>query len=485
MSATATEPRRTPALSGIRMAREMIFRGISIESQVVRSVADPEVDIVRWRAGRRLVFVVANPEYVDHLLHENADGYHKSMEYELLRTVLGLNLFTDEDESWRHFRMLLNPVMAKRHVREMGDLMIDPVERFLAGFDDGGERIELEMAGAMTELTLDVVGAALFGHRFGDIARQMRRVVTSGLRSAEVATRLMMVAAPPVWLTRAFAAAIHHSPYMPPPLDRVQWVMRTVDEAVWGLIDERRANPSETGDLLNLLLEVEDENGKLPLRRVRDEATTFMLAGHETTANALSWMWYLLALNTEARDRMLEEVDTVLGGRRPSVEDLEKLPWTTACVEESLRYFSPAWAIPRVAIRDDEIDGHRIPRGATVIVPVHAIHHDPRLWPEPEVYDPSRFLPENARGRHRSAYLPFGGGRRICIGMSFALLESTLIAAMLSQSFVFDLVPGHPVEPEATLTRRPRRGIRMVARRRDGAVAPSEPPGAVSRPGSP
>jgi cytochrome P450 len=472
MSAPAAPSRRTPSLSGVRMAREMIFKGLSIESQVVKSVADADTDIIRWRAGRRLVFVVGNPDYVDHLLYENADGYHKSMEYELLRAVLGLNLFTDEDESWRYHRMLLNPVMAKRHVRGMGDLMIPPVERFLAELDDGRDRIELEMTGAMTELTLDVVGAALFGHRFGEIARQMRKVVTSGLRSAEVATRLLMVVAPPVWLTRAIAAAIHRSPYVPPPLDRLQWVMRTVDEAVWSLIDERRQNPSETGDLLNLLLEVEDENGKLPLRRVRDEVTTFMLAGHETTANALSWMWYLLALNPDARDRMLDEVDTVLGGRQPTVADLERLPWTTACVEESLRYYSPAWAIPRVAIRDDVIDGHRIPRGATVIVPVHAIHHDARYWPEPDVYDPGRFLSENARGRHRSAYLPFGGGRRVCIGTSFALMESTLIAAMMSQRFVYDLVPGHPVEPEATLTLRPRRGIRMVARRRAEAPAP-------------
>ncbi len=467
MSATAAKPRETPTLNGFRVAREMIVKGLSVDGEVVQGVA--EADIVRWRAGRRLVFALGNPDYVDHVLHENADRYHKSMEYELLRTVLGLNLFTDEDESWRYHRMLLNPVMAKRHVREMCDLMIEPVERFLGELDDGGERIELEMTGAMTVLTLDVVGAALFGHRFGEVARQMRKVVTSGLRSAEMATRLLMVAAPPVWLTRAIAAAIHRAPYLPPPLDQVQWVMRTVDEAVWGLIDERRENPSDTGDLLNLLLDVEDENGKLPLRRVRDEVTTFMLAGHETTANAMSWMWYLLALNPEARDRMLDEVDTVLGGRTPSVADLESLPWTTACFEEALRYFSPAWAIPRVAIRDDEIDGHRIPRGATVIIPVHGIHHDPRLWPDPEVYDPSRFLPENARGRHRSAYLPFGGGRRICIGTSFALMEATLITAMMSQRFVYDLVPGHPVEPEATLTLRPRRGIRMVARRRHGA----------------
>ncbi|MEA2123242.1 MAG: hypothetical protein QOI80_24, partial [Solirubrobacteraceae bacterium] len=302
-------------------------------------------------------------------------------------------------------------------------------------------------------------------HQFGDMARRMKTVVTSGLRAAEVATRLLMVFAPPVWSVRLFATTLERAPLLPPPLDQVQWVMRTVDKTVWEVIHERQAHPTDSEDLLGLLLRTE-----LPPRRVRDEVTTFMLAGHETTANALAWMWYLLARNPGARDRMLAEVDAALGGRTPTVADLTDLPWTTACFQEAMRHMPPAWAIPRTAIADDVIDGHRIPKGATVIIPVHAIHHDPRFWPEPEVFDPSRFLPENVRGRHRSAYLPFGGGRRICIGTSFALMETTLIAAMLSQRFVFDLVPGHPVEPEATLTLRPRYGVKMIARRRPAPV---------------
>jgi cytochrome P450 len=199
---------------------------------------------------------------------------------------------------------------------------------------------------------------------------------------------------------------------------------------------------------------------------VRDEVTTLMMAGHETTANALSWLWYLLALNPDARDRMLEEVDEVLGGRRPTLEDVARLEWTSACTQEAMRVFPPAWIVPRVAIADDVIDGHRIPRGANVLIPIYALHHDERFWPEPEVFDPTRFLHEEARSRHRSAYLPFGGGRRVCVGKSFALMEMTLVAAIMSQRFVYDLVPGHPVEPEATLTLRPRRGLKMVARRR-------------------
>jgi cytochrome P450 len=367
--------------------------------------------------------------------------------------------------------MMLNPTMSKRHVRGMVDLMIEPIERFVAatGTEAGAGPVRVDMSGDMVALTMDVVGTALFGHAFGDVGRQMKRVVTTGLRSAEVATRLLMVFAPPVPLMRGVAGVIHHAPLLPPPLSSLQWTMRTVDEAVWALIDARIADPTDSDDLLNLLLGAEDDEGRLPLKRVRDEVTTFMLAGHETTANALAWMWYLLALNPDARDRMLAEVDDVLEGRRPTVDDIPRLPWTTACFQEAMRFFPPAWAIPRECVEDDVIDGHRIPKGATVLIPVHTLHHDERFWPEPERYDPSRFLADQVKGRHRSAYIPFGGGRRVCIGTSFALMETTLITAMMSQRFVYDLVPGHPVEPEATLTLRPRNGVKMVARRRVAA----------------
>jgi len=323
------------------------------------------------------------------------------------------------------------------------------------------------MTQAMTELTLDVVGSALFGHGMADLARRIGPRVTVGLRAAERATRLILLLNPPALLVRGTAMFIDRTPLLPPPLGRLHAIMRTVDRMVWDVIHDRQEHPDDTADLLGLLLSARDEDGApLPLRRVRDEAATFMLAGHETTANALSWMWYLLALNTDARDRMLAEVDEVLGDRRPTFDDVAKLRWTTACFQEAMRIFPPAWVLPRKCVKDDVIDGHRIPRGANVLIPINSLHHDARFWPQPEVFDPTRFLPENAKLHHRSAYLPFGGGRRICIGSSFALMEGTLITALMSRRFVYDLVPGHPVEPEATLTLRPRYGLKMIARRR-------------------
>ncbi|EUA96325.1 hypothetical protein Z029_07565 [Mycobacterium tuberculosis INS_SEN] len=190
-----------------------------------------------------------------------------------------------------------------------------------------------------------------------------------------------------------------------------------------------------------------------------------MLAGHETTANAMSWFWYLMALNPQARDHMLTELDDVLGMRRPTADDLGKLAWTTACLQESQRYFSSVWIIAREAVDDDIIDGHRIRRGTTVVIPIHHIHHDPRWWPDPDRFDPGRFL-RCPTDRPRCAYLPFGGGRRICIGQSFALMEMVLMAAIMSQHFTFDLAPGYHVELEATLTLRPKHGVHVIGRRR-------------------
>jgi cytochrome P450 len=459
----------TPAtlkrLNGLKVAHDTFWHGLQTDGAIVRAVDG--VDIATWTFNRRTADVLGHPDLVDHVLHGAAEKYHKSIEYEMLRAALGLSLFTDEDESWRRHRMLINPVLAKRHLSSLFELMVDPIEAFLGNLEDR-PRQEIEMSEAMTELTLDVVGSALFGRGMADLARKIGPTVTTGLRAAERATRLVLVANPPKMLARAAVFGIRHAPVLPPPLDTLHDVLKTVDDTVWGVIhDRRRDTDGRSDDLLGLLLSVRDEAGEpLPLQRVRDEAATFMLAGHETTANALSWMWYLLAINHEARERMLAEVDEVLAERRPVLADVEALPWTAACFLEAMRLFPPAWIIPRVAVSDDVIGGHRIRKGSTVIIPIHALHHDERFWPDPEVFDPTRFLPEHAKEHHRAAYLPFGAGRRVCAGKAFAVIEGTLVTAMMSQRFTYEVIPGFPVEPEATFTLRPRHGMRMIARRR-------------------
>jgi cytochrome P450 len=419
-------------------------------------------DIARFRcAGRRFVSI-SHPDYVDHVLHEARLKYVKSDEYEPIRATAGINLLTDEGDSWAAHRGPLNPTFARRHLNGIVDLMIDPIADVTTALPTS-DREQFDMHQTMVETTLRVVANSLFSQDFGPLIQSMNDLATRGLRHAERLERLGLWGLMPRPVYGALNRCVFSGVRLPPPLRDIQDITLTLDRAVNSVIDQRLVHPTDSADLLNVLLRA--DGGTWPRRRVRDEALTFMLAGHETTANAMSWFWYLMALHTEARDRMLAEVDDVLGTRRPNADDLGRLPWTTACLQESQRYFSAVWIIARRAIDDDVIGGHHIRRGTTVVIPIHHIHHDPRWWPDPERFDPGRFL-QCAKDRPRSAYLPFGGGRRICIGQSFALMEMVLVAAIMSQRFIFDLVPNHPVELEATLTLRPKHGVHVIGSRR-------------------
>jgi cytochrome P450 len=444
------------------MTREALTVGFDVGDGFMSRISGN--DIVRFRcAGRRFVSL-SHPDYVDHVLHEARLKYVKSNEYEPIRATAGINLLTDEGDSWAAHRATLNPTFARRHLNGIVDLMIDPITAVTDALP-AGTRFDIHQT--MVEATLRVVANSLFSQDFGPLVDSMNDLATRGLRHAERLQRLGLwgLMPPPVY------DALHWLAFsgvrMPPPLRDMQDITLTLDRAVNAVIDHRLAHPTDSADLLNVLLHA--DGGSWPRRRVRDEALTFMLAGHETTANAMSWFWYLMAQHPEARDRMLTEIDGALGTRRPRADDLGMLPWTTACLQESQRYLSAVWTLARRAIEDDVIGGpsaaHHIRRGTTVLIPIHHIHHDPRWWPDPETFDPHRFCPPD-KDRPRSAYLPFGGGRRICIGQSFALMEMVLIAAIMSQRFTFDLAPGHPVELEATLTLRPKHGLHVIGERR-------------------
>jgi cytochrome P450 len=457
---TAEPPLTGPArrLSFWTMTREALTVGFDVGDGFMSRISGS--DIVRFRCASRRFVSISHPDYVDHVLHEARLKYVKSYEYEPIRATAGINLLTDEGDSWAAHRGLLNPTFARRHLNGMVDLMIDPITAVTDSLHMG-TRFDIHQT--MVEATLRVVANSLFSQDFGPLVESMNDLATRGLRHAERLQRLGLwgLMPPPVY------DALHWLAFsgvrLPPPLRDMQDITLTLDRAVNAVIDHRMLHPTDSADLLNVLLRA--DGGRWPRQRIRDEALTFMLAGHETTANAMSWFWYLMAQHTEARDRMLAEIDAVLGPRRPTADDLGRLPWTTACLQESQRYFSAVWTIARRAIEDDVIGGHRIRRGTTVLIPIHHIHHDPRWWPDPETFDPGRFCPQD-KDRPRSAYLPFGGGRRICIGQSFALMEMVLMAAIMSQRFTFDLAPGDPVELEATLTLRPKNGLHVIGKRR-------------------
>lgn len=422
-------------------------------------------DITRFRCGGRRFAVLSHPDYADHVLHAARLKYVKSNEYEPIRSAAGINLLTDEGDSWALHRGALNPTFARRHLNDLVALMIDPIERVTADLAGRGDATAFDMHDLMVELTLRVVANALFSQDLGPITQRMSDLTTRGMRKVERLERLGMwgLLNRPVY--GALARSIFSGVRLPPPLREMQCITLELDAAINDVIDHRLAHPTDAADLLNVLITT--DGGSWGRQRIRDEALTFMLAGHETTANALSWFWYLMALHPDARARMLDEVDEVLGGRVPTADDLGRLRYTTACLQEAQRYFSSVWIIAREAVEDDVVGGHHVRRGTTVVIPIHHIHHDERWWPEPDRFDPDRFLGDVSRTRPRSAYLPFGGGRRICIGQSFALMEMVLVVAITSQQFVFDLRPGHPVELEATLTLRPKHGLKVVGRRRD------------------
>ncbi len=440
------------------MTREALTIGFDVGDGFLGRVRGS--DIVRFRCGGRRFVSISHPDYVDHVLHVARLKYVKSNEYEPIRASAGINLLTDEGDSWAAHRGLLNPTFARRHLNGIVDLMIDPITDVTGAL---ATDTRFDMHQTMVEATLRVVANSLFSQDFGPLVQSMNDLTTRGLRRTERLQRLGLWGLMPRPVYGALHWLVFSGVRLPPPLRDMQDITLTLDSAVNAVIDHRLLHPTDSADLLNVLLRA--DGGRWPRRRIRDEALTFMLAGHETTANAMSWFWYLMALHTEARDRMLAEIDDVLGTRRPNADDLGRLGWTTACLQESQRYFSAVWVIARRAIEDDVIGGHHIRRGTTVVIPIHHIHHDPRWWPDPETFDPRRFCPPS-RDRLRSAYLPFGGGRRICIGQSFALMEMVLMAAIMSQRFTFDLAPGYPVELEATLTLRPKHGVHVIGSRR-------------------
>ena len=265
-----------------------------------------------------------------------------------------------------------------------------------------------------------------------------------------------------------YATALVRLPtWLPLPKNReFRRALAEVDRVVYDIVEARRRSAKEHEDLLGLLMNATDEEGRMSERQLRDEVLTLVGAGHETTANALSWTFYLLSLHPEIDARLEAELDRVLGGRTPSLEDLPKLALVERVIKESMRLYPPAWAFERDALEADNLGGWPIEAGATVGVVTYALHRHPGHWENPEGFDPDRFLPERSASRHRYAYLPFGGGPRQCIGMGMALMEAAIVLATLRQRYRLELVPGQRVKLDASVTLRPGTPIRMRLRGR-------------------
>ena len=418
----------------------------------VLDVAGTYGDVARYRVAHMRMYQVSSPEGVGRILHDNHRNYSKDVAtFGTLRLFLGNGLFTSDGDFWRRQRRLAQPAFHRRRVAAFGGLMTDATLEMLDHWRPLADRGQpLDVGAEFSHLTMEVVTRALFSTSVeGDISTIGRAIATL---LDDVTFRFTFPFYPPL--------------KVPTPRNRRFLAARaTLDEIVYGIISGRRRNPGEHDDLLALLMEARDEDSGEGMsdKQLRDEVITLFVAGHETTANALTWASYLLSTHVDVARRLKAEVDEELEGRVPTASDVANLPYTRMVIDETLRLYPPAWITNRRAIEDDMVSGYQIPAGAIVSISPYVTHRDPALWENPEGFDPDRFSLERSAGRPHYAYFPFGGGPRQCIGKGFALMEATLVLALLYQRCKMHLVPGRKVETEALATLRPRYGMWMRA----------------------
>jgi enediyne biosynthesis protein E7 len=398
--------------------------------------------------------LIFHPDGVRHVLQENHRNYNKDVpDYHVLSLVLGNGLLTNDGGSWLKQRRLIQPAFHRERVAAFGTLMTDAALRWTEAWETSrfvDTNKPLDLTQEMSSLTLSIVGNALFGTDLSAETEGVGRALTTVNHLLAKAFYLPWVLSLPTPQRRRLHAA--------------RSALYTVVEQI---IRERRRRHETHGDLLEMLLEARDEETGEGMadQQVRDEVLTLLLAGHETTANALSWTFYLLAQHPHIEARLQEEYQRVLNGRPATIEDLPQLPFTRMVVEEAMRLYPPAWGLGRRALGNDEIGGYAIPRGAYVLVFPYVTHRHPAFWERPGAFDPERFSAQLSAGRHRFAYFPFGGGPRLCLGNQFAFYEAQLILATILSRYQLRLLPGTVVTPEPLVTLRPRGDLLMTIHR--------------------
>jgi cytochrome P450 len=438
--------------SGARALRywaKMLRDPLTVYGELNREYGDAvRIPLTRKHA----FFLLSSPEHAEHVLVQHQDRYAKAFTYRPLRAFLGDGLLTSEGTTWQRHRRLVQPVFAHRHVQSFVPAIVTAATDRAAGWVSA---TPLDLAAEMRTLTMDIIGRVLFGTNLADNAGAVGRAVSRLQASAVVAAMMPVLMSPE--RTRTLAERVV------PGLGRAS---ATLQQLVTGIVEARIAAPhGEPSDLLDLLLAAGEGERPLSREEIRDEVMTLVLAGHETTANTLTWAFMLLSRYPVARDRLAAEVEEVLGGRDAQAGDVDSLSWTQAVVSETMRLYPPAWTIERDAVVADNIAGVEVAAGDTVAISPYLLHRNSEFWPNPEGFDPRRFIPgaagpttPNAGGASRSryAFLPFGGGRRICVGAGLAQLEATLVLATLTQRAQLDLLPTAPVRARADVTLHPR-----------------------------
>ena len=411
-----------------------------------------ELDILERKIFGRSLFVLNDLASIKHVLIDNAANYQKTeITRRILEPGLGKGLITSEGETWRQHRRAMSPAFDHRSIAAYVPVMTGAAEELLAEWGKVPAGTGIDVQTAMMEVTLNIISRTMFSSDSDDIVTIMGR--SAGRYQAEMRPNIMDMLGWPKWLAGL-------------PRNRVaQRTLGEFDQVIDRLIDERTRDPAKyPKDLLARLIAARDEQtgGGMSAQEVRDHVITIFLAGHETTAMAMTWTWFLLSQHPLEESKLHAELDSVLGGRAPTHEDLSKLVYTRMVIEESMRVYPPVHTIGREAIGADTLAGRHIPQGSTILIAPWLLHRHAKLWRDPGKFDPERFSPESAATRPRFAYMPFGGGKRICIGAAFALAEATVLLATLAQRYSLRVVPGHKVEPQGLITLRARHGMKML-----------------------
>lgn len=374
-------------------------------------------DVVLVKMGPLNVYMVSHPDGIKYVLQDNPKNYHKSPLYERMKSVVGKGLITSEDELWRRQRKLAQPAFHQQKIMGMLATMTEQTSQMLKQWDGSSLNIEKEMM----QLTGSIIVKTMFGRDLDGAA-----VIEKSWNTINE------------WIGKRFWTLTNVSAYFPTLRNiRFRKNLKALEGFLKNTIQKRLTSDEQHDDLLSMLLEARDEETHQGMnnQQLRDEMMTIFIAGHETTALALSWTLHLLAQHPNVLKKLQTELDQILINRTPVFSDISQLKYTRMVLEESMRLYPPVWGIGREALADDEICGYTVPKKSVVFLLQYVTHRRTDLWPEPDKFDPERFSPDNSKDRHRFAYFPFGGGPRICIGNAFAMMEATAILAMICQHY--------------------------------------------------
>ena len=436
---------RPPGPKGRHFLRSPLLSGAGPLVNLPR-MASRYGDVAFWRFLNLSTYFFGNPDDIESVLVTRYRSFTKGIGTRANPELFGNGLLTSEGDFWLRQRRLSQPAFHRTRIAAYADIMARESDRMMNTWEDGEE---LDLHREMMQTTLAIATRTLFGVDLGPKMPVVAKAMDDFIRQNVGLS---------VW--RLFFKA------PTPSRKRFLRGVAALDEIVYGIIRERRSSGMGE-DLLSDLLRAQDTDGTaMTDRQLRDEVMTMLLAGHETTALALSWAWFLLASHPEAQAKLHEEVGRVLAGRFPSAADVSQLAYTNKVVRETLRLYPPAWLMSRRAAEDVHIGDYLLPADSNVLISPWVTHRNPRFFPNPEAFDPDRWSPEFEQALPKFAYFPFGGGPRTCIGNNFALMEAAILLASVAQRFEIGLVPGRNVEPRASITLRPANGVYVRLRRR-------------------